>query len=58
MVGKDLAVKVSDHAMYCDKYEGDYYRSDTKAKLPIRWMAWEALLLVGILTNSKKKFFN
>ncbi|XP_026463457.1 discoidin domain-containing receptor 2-like isoform X2 [Ctenocephalides felis] len=45
VVGKDLAVKVSDHAMYCDKYEGDYYRSDTKAKLPIRWMAWEALLL-------------
>nr|CAD7261186.1 unnamed protein product [Timema shepardi] len=45
VLGKDYHVKVSDHAMYCCRYEADYYVSDTKAKLPIRWMAWESLLL-------------
>ncbi|KAF6200642.1 hypothetical protein GE061_005085 [Apolygus lucorum] len=45
LVGKSYHIKVSDHAMYCSKYEADYYISDTKAKLPIRWMAWESLLL-------------
>ncbi|XP_054273935.1 discoidin domain-containing receptor 2-like isoform X2 [Macrosteles quadrilineatus] len=45
MVGKNYQLKVSDHAMYCSQYEADYYVSDTKAKLPIRWMAWESLLL-------------
>lgn len=33
--------------MYCSRYEQDYYVSDTKAKLPIRWMSWENLLLVS-----------
>ncbi|KAL1117262.1 hypothetical protein AAG570_004588 [Ranatra chinensis] len=45
LVGKSYQIKVSDHAMYCSQYEGDYYISDTKTKLPIRWMAWESLLL-------------
>lgn len=40
-------MKISDHAMYCDRYESDYYISDTKARLPIRWMSWESLLLVS-----------
>lgn len=31
--------------MYMDRYEDDYYTSDTKTRLPIRWMAWESLLL-------------
>lgn len=52
MVGKNYAVKISDHAMYCGRYEADYYVSDTKARLPIRWMAWESLLLVSILHQS------
>ncbi|KAJ8942408.1 hypothetical protein NQ318_014455 [Aromia moschata] len=46
VIDKNFTVKVSDHAMYCDRYENDYYISDTKARLPIRWMSWEALLLV------------
>lgn len=40
-----MRVKVSDHAMWCDRYAGDYYVSDTQARLPVRWMSWEALLL-------------
>lgn len=49
MVGKNYSIKISDHAMYCGHYEADYYLSDTKARLPIRWMAWESLLLVSQL---------
>ncbi|XP_073975548.1 discoidin domain-containing receptor 2-like isoform X3 [Rhodnius prolixus] len=52
LVGKSYHIKVSDHAMYCTKYESDYYISDTKAKLPIRWMAWESLLLGKQTTKS------
>lgn len=52
MIGKNYQLKVSDHAMFCSQYEGDYYVSDTKAKLPIRWMAWESLLLVSHRNNS------
>jgi hypothetical protein len=48
MIGKNYTVKISDHAMYCGRHEADYYVSDTKARLPIRWMAWESLLLVSI----------
>lgn len=47
IIGKNYVVKVSDHAMYCNRYENDYYMTDTKARLPIRWMAWESLLLVS-----------
>jgi hypothetical protein len=49
IIGKNYAVKISDHAMYCGRHEADYYVSDTKARLPIRWMAWESLLLVSIV---------
>lgn len=54
MIGKNYQLKVSDHAMFCSQYEGDYYVSDTKAKLPIRWMAWESLLLVSHRINSDR----
>lgn len=40
-------MRVSDHAMYCTRYESEYYTVDTKARLPVRWMAWESLLLVS-----------
>ena len=28
-------------------YSGDYYKVEGKAVLPIRWMAWESILLVS-----------
>ncbi|XP_056630665.1 discoidin domain-containing receptor 2-like [Diorhabda sublineata] len=52
VIDKNFTVKVSDHAMYCDRYENDYYISDTKARLPLRWMSWEALLLGRQTTKS------
>ncbi|XP_057334847.1 discoidin domain-containing receptor 2-like isoform X2 [Microplitis mediator] len=45
VVGKNLSIKVSDHAMYCSKYDSEYYVNECYTKIPLRWMAWEAVLL-------------
>ncbi|XP_020292195.1 uncharacterized protein LOC109858901 [Pseudomyrmex gracilis] len=44
IVCKDLLIKVSDQAIYCNKYDGEYYIDESYAKIPLRWMAWEAVL--------------
>lgn len=49
VVNKNLVVKVSDHAMYCSKYDAEYYVNECYAKVPLRWMAWEAVLLVSCI---------
>lgn len=51
LVGKNYSLKVSDHALYSSQYDADYYISDTKSRLPIRWMSWESLLLVSNCSN-------
>lgn len=48
IVCKDLLIKVSDQAMYCSKYDSEYYVDECYAKIPLRWMAWEAVLLVVV----------
>ncbi|KAG7211120.1 hypothetical protein KM043_010446 [Ampulex compressa] len=45
VVGENLTIKVSDYAMYCGKYDRQYYIDGCYAKIPLRWMAWEAALL-------------
>ncbi|XP_015523678.2 discoidin domain-containing receptor 2 [Neodiprion lecontei] len=45
VVSKNMTIKVSDHAMYCSKYDQEYYIDDCYARVPLRWMAWEAILL-------------
>ncbi|XP_034231704.1 discoidin domain-containing receptor 2-like, partial [Thrips palmi] len=45
VVSHHYTVKVSDHAVFCSAFDQHYYSSDTGSKLPIRWMAWESLLL-------------
>ncbi|XP_076169898.1 discoidin domain-containing receptor 2-like [Ptiloglossa arizonensis] len=45
IVGQNLTIKVSDHAVYCSKYDHHYYIDGCNAKIPLRWMAWEAVLL-------------
>lgn len=42
-VSKDCTVKIGDFGMTRDIYDNDYYRRGTSAKLPVRWMAPEAL---------------
>ncbi|XP_076622399.1 discoidin domain-containing receptor 2-like isoform X1 [Colletes latitarsis] len=45
IVDQNLTIKISDHAMYCSKYDHHYYIDGCNAKIPLRWMAWEAVLL-------------
>ncbi|XP_070000872.1 discoidin domain-containing receptor 2 [Penaeus vannamei] len=53
LVGGGLCVKISDFGMSRPLYSSDYYRlSDSRALLPIRWMAWEAILQGRFSTKS------
>ncbi|XP_046825475.1 discoidin domain-containing receptor 2-like isoform X1 [Vespa crabro] len=45
IVNQNLSVKVSDHAIYCNKYDNVYYVDGCYRKIPLRWMAWEAVIL-------------
>ncbi|KAL7299846.1 hypothetical protein TKK_0007180 [Trichogramma kaykai] len=45
IVNKNLVIKVSDHALYCSKYDQEYYVNGYYAKIPLRWMSWEAVLM-------------
>ena len=47
LVGDQCAVKICDLAMSQELHAKDYYRVDGQALLPIRWMAWESVLLVS-----------
>ena len=49
LVGTNYTIKISDFGMSRSLYSADYYRIEGRAVLPIRWMAWESILLVGIL---------
>ncbi|XP_077488502.1 hepatocyte growth factor receptor-like isoform X2 [Amblyomma americanum] len=43
MLSGDMVVRVADFGLSRDVYEKDYYSSDNKTKLPVRWMAPESL---------------
>lgn len=40
-------IKIADFGMSRNLYAGDYYRIQGRAVLPIRWMAWECILMVS-----------
>ncbi|XP_049885499.1 epithelial discoidin domain-containing receptor 1-like [Pectinophora gossypiella] len=44
-VSEDLNVKVSDYAMFCEEFVGDYHMTGDGSRIPLRWMAWESLLM-------------
>jgi len=46
LVGDLYTVKISDFGMSRPLHSADYYCIEGKALLPIRWMAWESVLLV------------
>ncbi|XP_068211250.1 discoidin domain-containing receptor 2-like isoform X4 [Palaemon carinicauda] len=52
LVGPGHIIKISDFGMSRNLYAGDYYRIEGKALLPIRWMAWESILLGKFTTKS------
>ncbi|NXX83486.1 DDR2 protein, partial [Urocolius indicus] len=45
LVGSTHTIKIADFGMSRNLYSGDYYRIQGRAVLPIRWMAWESILL-------------
>jgi len=47
LVGHKYTIKISDFGVCRSVFSSDYYRPEGKALLPIRWMAWESVLLVS-----------
>ncbi|KAK1155846.1 discoidin domain-containing receptor 2-like isoform X1 [Acipenser oxyrinchus oxyrinchus] len=52
LVDHQLTIKIADFGMSRNLYSGDYYRIQGRAVLPIRWMAWESILLGKFTTAS------
>ncbi|XP_075411453.1 epithelial discoidin domain-containing receptor 1 isoform X2 [Tenrec ecaudatus] len=52
LVGENLTIKIADFGMSRNLYAGDYYRVQGRAVLPIRWMAWECILMGKFTTAS------
>ncbi|XP_061867811.1 discoidin domain-containing receptor 2 isoform X2 [Colius striatus] len=52
LVGSTYTIKIADFGMSRNLYSGDYYRIQGRAVLPIRWMAWESILLGKFTTAS------
>ena len=46
LVGEKKQIKIGDFGMSRSMYKNDYYRTESGCMLPIRWMAWESVLLV------------
>ncbi|CAK1588230.1 unnamed protein product [Parnassius mnemosyne] len=44
-VTEELNVKISDYAMFCEEFTGDYHIMADGCRFPLRWMAWESLLM-------------
>lgn len=57
LVGTNYTIKISDFGMSRSLYSADYYRIEGRAVLPIRWMAWESILLVSTQMARKIIFF-
>ncbi|XP_048880676.1 epithelial discoidin domain-containing receptor 1 [Brienomyrus brachyistius] len=51
-VGGEREIKIADFGMSRNLYAGDYYRIQGRAVLPIRWMAWECILMGKFTTAS------
>uniref|UniRef100_T1J7A6 Protein kinase domain-containing protein n=1 Tax=Strigamia maritima TaxID=126957 RepID=T1J7A6_STRMM len=45
LVGRAYTIKIADFGMSRNLYNVDYYKIEGRAVLPIRWMAWESILL-------------
>ncbi|TRY96706.1 hypothetical protein DNTS_005949 [Danionella cerebrum] len=52
LLDRHLTIKISDFGMSRNLYSCDYYRIQGRAVLPIRWMAWESILLGKFTTAS------
>lgn len=48
LVGNRYHIKISDVGSYREMYRADYCQLDECRLLPLRWMAWESVLLVSV----------
>ncbi|CAG5917382.1 unnamed protein product [Menidia menidia] len=53
LVDRRLTIKIADFGMSRNLYSSDYYRIQGRAVLPIRWMAWESILLIFTLCKEQ-----
>ncbi|XP_039763688.1 epithelial discoidin domain-containing receptor 1-like [Pararge aegeria] len=44
-VTENLNIKVADYAMFCQEFVSDYHILADGSRTPLRWMAWESLLM-------------
>jgi serine/threonine protein kinase len=51
-VGRNLTVRVGDFGMSRNLYTNDYFKVTGNAVLPIRWSAWESIILGKFTTQS------
>merc|ERR1712062_698664 len=51
-VGRGLTVRVGDFGMSRNLYSKDYFKVTGNAVLPIRWSAWESIILGKFTTQS------
>ncbi|XP_076622324.1 discoidin domain-containing receptor 2 [Colletes latitarsis] len=52
LVGRGYTVKVSDLGSGRSAYAADYFRVEGRPPLPIRWMAWESMLMARHTSKS------
>ncbi len=53
-MGPDLQIKICDLAIICAAFKDDYGEVRGRKSLPIRWIAWETIVMVNILIYKKK----
>ena len=55
LVGQKYMIKIADFGMSRSIYSNDYCDWDGSDLLPIRWMAWESILLVISVLHDRIK---
>ena len=58
LVGKGYTIRIADFGMSRNLYSSNYYRIEGRAVLPIRWMAWESILMVSALCMFYRNHMN
>ncbi|XP_038063802.1 discoidin domain-containing receptor 2-like [Patiria miniata] len=52
LMGRGFTIRIADFGMSRNLYSGNYYRIEGRAVLPIRWMAWESILMGKFTTKT------
>lgn len=55
LVGENFSIKITNLGTGRKFYHNDYYAASSSELLPIRWMAWESILLVLLIFRLHQK---